>query len=110
MYAVIQTGGKQYKCSPNDIITVERLETQPGKPFSFKDVLLVADGDRVEIGSPRVKGAEVICEVLGEEKGKKTKKVVLVITDGNDNTSLLTLEKLLEKAHRNEITSTPSAC
>ncbi len=72
MYAVIQTGGKQYKCSPNDVLTVERLQTQPGKPFSFREVLLVADGARVEIGNPRVKGAEVVCEVLGEEKGKKT--------------------------------------
>jgi large subunit ribosomal protein L21 len=71
MYAIIQTGGKQVKCSPNDVLTVERLSAEPGKPHSFKDVLLVADGEKVTVGTPHVKGAEVICEVLGETKGKK---------------------------------------
>lgn len=71
MYAIIQTGGKQYKCAPNDVLDVERLETKPGKPITFKEVLLASDGKRVEIGAPLVKGAEVVCEVLGEKKDKK---------------------------------------
>ena len=71
MYAVIQTGGKQYRCSPNEVFKVERLETESGKTHSFKDILLVADGERIEVGSPHVKGAVVVCEVLGDEKQKK---------------------------------------
>ena len=71
MYAVIQTGGKQYRCSPDDVLSVERLEVESGKTYSFKEVLLASDGKKTEVGAPFVKGAEVICEVLGEEKGKK---------------------------------------
>lgn len=71
MYAIIHTGGKQYKISPEEIIKVERLAVEPGKTFSFKEVLLASDGKRTEIGAPYIKGAEVICEVLGEEQGKK---------------------------------------
>ena len=71
MYAVIQTGGKQYRCSPEDVLSVERLEVEVGKSLKLKEVLLATDGKRVEIGAPYVKGAEVVCEVLGEQKDKK---------------------------------------
>ncbi len=71
MYAIIQTGGKQYRCSPEDVLSVERLEGEVGKTFTFKEVLLATDGKRVEIGAPLVKGAQVVCEILGEKKGKK---------------------------------------
>ena len=71
MYAIIKTGGKQYRCSPEDVLTVERLVAEPGKLFTFKEVLFAADGERVEVGAPHVKGAEVICQVLGEKKAKK---------------------------------------
>jgi large subunit ribosomal protein L21 len=71
MYAVIQSGGKQIKCTPGEVVSVERLEAEPGKDYIFKEVLLAADGERREIGSPHIKGAEVVCEVLGEKKAKK---------------------------------------
>jgi len=71
MYAVIQTGGKQYRCSVDEVLSVERLEVESGKKHSFKEVLLASDGKKTEVGAPFVKGAEVVCEVLGEEKDRK---------------------------------------
>jgi large subunit ribosomal protein L21 len=72
MYAIIQTGGKQFKCSQGDVLTVSRLDVQAGEVYSCKDVLLVSDDSRIEVGTPFIKGAEVVCEVLGEKKSKKT--------------------------------------
>ena len=70
-YAIIQTGGKQVKCSPDDVLKVERLVGTPKKPITFKEVLLASDGKRVEVGAPFVKSAQVVCEYLGESKDKK---------------------------------------
>ena len=69
MYAVIETGGKQYKVSPGEILDVELLENKTS--ITFSDVLMIADGDKVEIGTPYIKGAKVSAKVLGETKGKK---------------------------------------
>ena len=71
IYAIVKTGGKQYKVSPGDTIEVERLPWKEGEPLALEHVLLVADGDQVTVGSPEVAGAKVIADVLGEEKGKK---------------------------------------
>lgn len=69
MYAVIETGGKQYKVSSGDVIDVELLENQGS--VSFGNVLLLADGDKIEIGRPYVKGALVSAKVLGNNKDDK---------------------------------------
>lgn len=69
MYAVIETGGKQYKVAPGDILDVELLENQ--KSVTFGDVLLIADGEKLEIGTPYVKGAKVAAKVLGNYKDDK---------------------------------------
>jgi len=71
MYAVIETGSKQYKVKKDDIILVERLDFTEGKALRLEDVLLVKDGNSVRVGSPYVKGAGVVCEVLGEVRGDK---------------------------------------
>lgn len=71
MFAVIQTGGKQYKVAKDDIIIVEKLETEEGKTVSFTDVLACGEGAKVKIGEPLVKGAEVKGEVLEQRKGDK---------------------------------------
>jgi len=71
MYAIIETGGKQYKVQEGDIITVEKLPIDTGTAYSFDKVLSVADGDKATFGAPYIKGASVAASVLGDGKGKK---------------------------------------
>ena len=73
MYAVIATGGKQYKVSEGDIIKVEKLNAAEGETYTFEDVLVVS-GDALTVGNPTVKGATVSATVL--ENGKDHKVVV----------------------------------
>ncbi len=68
MYAVIKTGGKQYRVAANDKITIEKLEGAPGDQVTFSDVLMVANGGTVEIGAPLVSGATVVGEIAGQQK------------------------------------------
>lgn len=70
MYAIIATGGKQYKVSEGDVIFVEKLEVADGETYEFDQVLAVNDGELV-IGSPVVEGAKVKATVVGQTKGKK---------------------------------------
>jgi len=70
-YAIVQTGGKQYKVSPGETIDVPRLSAAEGSDVELDQVLLVADGKRVMVGTPTVEGAKVIGEVIGEGKGEK---------------------------------------
>mgnify|MGYP000914765075 CR=1 FL=1 len=70
MYAVIETGGKQYRVQPGEQIRVERLPAESGAQVTFPP-LLVADGAAVRVGTPVVAGAQVTAEVIGEEKGEK---------------------------------------
>lgn len=69
-YAVIKTGGKQYKVSEGQVIEVEKLDSD-GKSFVFNEVLLVVDGDKVELGMPTVAGMQVFADVVEEVKGEK---------------------------------------
>ena len=71
MYAVIKTGGKQYKVSEGETLKIEKLEVDPGKKVTFKEVLMVADGDNVQLGSPLVENASVEAKVISQGKGKK---------------------------------------
>lgn len=71
MYAVVSTGGKQYRVEPGTLLSVERLTVEPGASVTFDRVLLVGDGDEVMIGTPIVDGASVSGTVLGEERGPK---------------------------------------
>ncbi|KRK79963.1 MULTISPECIES: 50S ribosomal protein L21 [Companilactobacillus] len=73
MYAIIKTGGKQYKVEENDSIFIEKLDVKEGDAVTFDDVILVSDGDSVKVGDPVVKGASVTGKV---EKQGKDKKVV----------------------------------
>jgi large subunit ribosomal protein L21 len=68
MYAVIKTGGKQYRVAANDKITIEKLEGAPGDQVTFSDVLMIANGGTVEIGAPLVSGATVVGEIAGQQK------------------------------------------
>ena len=71
MYAVIETGGKQYKVEKNEIILVERLTVKSGEEATIDKVLLAYDGKTVHVGTPYLKGAAVVCEVLGEIRQPK---------------------------------------
>jgi large subunit ribosomal protein L21 len=68
MYAVIKTGGKQYRVAANDKITIEKLAGEPGDQIHFTDVLMVANGDAVDVGAPLVQGATVVGEIAAQEK------------------------------------------
>ena len=70
MYAVIRTGGKQYKVEEGDILRVEKIEAEKGDKVTFDDVLLVG-GDDYAIGSPTVKGAQVSASVVRQFRDKK---------------------------------------
>lgn len=71
MFAVIKTGGKQYRVAKDDVIVVEKLEGQPGDEISFKDVLLVGDGANIQVGAPVVAGATVTGKLVETAKGEK---------------------------------------
>ena len=70
MYAIIETGGKQYKVKEGDIITVEKLSVEEGANYSFDKVLAVG-GEEASFGAPYLSGVSVSASVLGEGKGKK---------------------------------------
>ena len=71
MYAVFQTGGKQFRAEPGDRIRVPSLDAEPGETVTFERVLLAATGADVTIGTPQVEGARVTAEVLRHGRDKK---------------------------------------
>ena len=71
MYAVIRTGGKQYKVAANDVIRVERLAGSAGDTVRFGEVLLVGDGEQATVGSPLVAGASVAATLVKHVQGDK---------------------------------------
>lgn len=71
MYAVIATGGKQYRVEPGSVLRVERLEGDLGATIEFDQVLLVGDGERITVGTPLVKGGKVTATIEGHGKGAK---------------------------------------
>lgn len=73
MFAVIKTGGKQYRVAKDDTIVVEKVEGEAGKAVTFGDVLMVADGDKVSIGAPLLKGAQVTGQLVEQRQGEKVK-------------------------------------
>jgi large subunit ribosomal protein L21 len=71
VYAVIKTGGKQYRVQQGDVIFVEKLNAQADEAVTFDEVLLVGDADQSKVGTPVVEGAKVEGKVLAQVKGKK---------------------------------------
>ena len=71
MYAVIKTGGKQYRVEAGDKLRVESLDADEGETVSLDSVLMVCDGDNVSVGSPELDGASVSATVLAHGRGKK---------------------------------------
>jgi large subunit ribosomal protein L21 len=70
-YAIIKTGGRQYRVAEGEILDVDVLDFQPGKEAAFSEVLMHSDGDKITHGSPLISGAKVTAEVLEQRKDKK---------------------------------------
>src|SRR5439155_2114089 len=71
MFAVIRTGGKQYKVAPDDVIAVEKLAGEPGATIELADVLMIGDGVKVSAGNPLVTGASVSATLVEQRRGDK---------------------------------------
>lgn len=71
MYAVIKTGGKQYRVQKDDILEVEKLEGKEGDTISLGEILMLGNDGKATIGTPTVAGASVTAKVLGQKKGEK---------------------------------------
>lgn len=71
MYAVIKTGGKQYKVAENDLLRIEKIEAEAGSIVTLNEVLLVANDNDVTVGSPMIDGASVAVEVLSQRRARK---------------------------------------
>lgn len=70
-YAIVKTGGKQYKVSAGDILTVEKIEGKIGDTVFLENVLMISDGDKNEIGTPKLANAKVAAEIISQTKNKK---------------------------------------
>ena len=70
-YAIIKTGGRQYRVAEGDMIDVDLLDAEAGKQATFGDVLMYADGDKLTHGDPLISGAKVTAEVIEQRKDKK---------------------------------------
>ena len=75
MYAIITTGGKQYKVSEGDVIRVEKLGAEPGMTVDFDKVLMIRGDDKVDVGSPYLKGRKVCGRVIAQGRDKKVEVV-----------------------------------
>ena len=73
MFAVFQSGGKQHRVSEGDVVKVELLEGEPGAEVTFDRVLMVADGDNINVGTPYVNDGKVTAEVVRVDRGKKVR-------------------------------------
>ncbi|MBN2453369.1 MAG: 50S ribosomal protein L21 [Candidatus Omnitrophica bacterium] len=71
MFAVIETGGKQYKVAKNDVFSVEKMKAKEGGEVKIAKVLLAKDGNSVHVGNPYLKGSQVICEVIRQAREPK---------------------------------------
>jgi large subunit ribosomal protein L21 len=70
-YAIIKTGGRQYRVAEGDTIDVDLLKVEPGKAATFSEVLMYADGDKLTHGDPLISGAKVTAEIVEQRKDKK---------------------------------------
>ncbi len=73
MYAVIKTGGKQYRVQAGDVLVVEKLAGEPGEDVAFGEVLMLGDGEAITVGAPLVDGATVTATLIETRKGEKVK-------------------------------------
>ena len=77
MYAVIESGGKQHRVEPGETLRLEKLDAEEGSEIAFDRVMLIGEGDDIEIGTPLVTGGKVIAEVVAHGQGDKVSFVKL---------------------------------
>ncbi len=70
-YAVLKTGGKQYRVTPGVMFEIERLDVEAGQEIELSEILTISDGEELKIGMPYVEGAKVVLSVIGHKRGKK---------------------------------------
>jgi len=70
-YAVIRSGGKQYRVSPGDVVRLEKLAAEPGATFAFEEVLMASGDGGIQIGTPLLAGMRVVGEIVRHERAKK---------------------------------------
>ena len=73
MYAIVNINGIQTRVTPDEVLAVPRLASEPGAKLTFENVLLLADGDSITVGQPYVKGASLLAEVVEHVRGPKLK-------------------------------------
>ena len=83
MYALVRTGGKQYRVSKDDKILVERIAADEGAEVILDDVVMLGDGDKVTIGTPRVEGAAVSATVVSQTRGPK----IIIFASSSSNSA-----------------------
>ena len=71
MYAIVTSGGRQYRVEPGQRLDVQKLPAEAGSEIALDQVLLIGDGDTITVGQPTVSGARVLADVVGEVKGRK---------------------------------------
>ncbi len=71
MYAVIRTGGKQYKVQEEQVLRIEKLDGSEGSEVEFDDILMYSDGETISLGTPKIENAVVKAHILEQAKGKK---------------------------------------
>ncbi|KMQ91136.1 50s ribosomal protein l21 [Lasius niger] len=71
MFAVIRTGGKQYRVQPGDVVKIEKIEGETGSTVTLTDVLMTGEGSDLKIGAPVIESASVTAEILGQDRLKK---------------------------------------
>jgi large subunit ribosomal protein L21 len=71
MYAVIKTGGKQYRVAPDDVLTIEKVKGDAGAKLEFAEVLMIGAAEAVKLGTPLVTGAKVVAELVEHTRGPK---------------------------------------
>src|ERR1700761_1015818 len=71
MYAVLETGSKQYRVTAGDTLEIERLEAETGKPFTFDRVLMVSNDGKLTMGSPTIAKATIVADVVAHKRGEK---------------------------------------
>lgn len=71
MYAVIKTGGKQYKVTVGEKLNVEQITAEPNSQIELNEVLMIADGESVKVGAPFIEGAKVVAKVVEHGRGEK---------------------------------------
>ena len=86
MYAVIKTGGKQYRVQPGDVLVVEKLAGEPGSEVAFDQVLMLNDGGETTLGAPLVEGALVRATLIETRKGEKVNTVKKIRRQGHRRT------------------------